>query len=142
MVGISTAWDDRGRRDTREMLRQIRDLGFNAIEVSYNFSHERLGELLSCLKETDIKVVSVHNFCPLPAEKRKRYTSDYYRLSSQDEDERRRAVDYTKRTIDTACGLSCGVVVIHAGVVELKADFVRNLMRLYHQGKVGSGEYN
>lgn len=142
MVGISTAWDDRGRRDVGEMLRQIRDLGFKAIEVSYNFSPERLEKLLSSLKETDIKVVSVHNFCPLPAEKRKRYTSDYYRLSSRNEEERRRAVDYTKRTIDTACRLSCGVVVIHAGVVELKVDFVRNLMSLYNQGKVSSQEYN
>jgi len=142
MIGISTAWDDKGRRNSKEMLRQIQDLGFNAIEISYNFSPERLGELISSLKETDIKVVSVHNFCPLPAEKLKIYTSDYYRLSSRNEEERSRAVDYTKRTIDTACRLSCGVAVIHAGVVELEADFVRNLMRLYHQGKAGSGEYN
>jgi len=142
MIALSTAWNNAGKYSMEEMLRQIRDLGFNAIELSYDFSPEKLEELIVLLRDAGTQVVSVHNFCPLPSEKRKRYTADYYRLSSQDQEERKRAVDYTKRTIDTACRLSCKAVVIHAGTIELEAGFGRNLISLYNKGKAGTEEYN
>jgi len=139
---ISTAWNFDVHSDIRGMLSQIKEVGFDAIEVGYNFTSQRLKELISSVEATGIKVVSVHNFCPLPSEVRlDRSLTDCYRLSCLDEKERRKAVDYTKRSIDTACLVSCQAVIIHAGTVELKDDYVSVVLRLYNEGKSNSEEY-
>jgi len=142
MLAISTTWNFNPHSDITETLSQIKEVGFDAIEIGYNFTSERLEELISLLDRMRIKVVSMHNFCPLPPEIRlNRFATDYYRLSSTNEAERRKAVDYTKKTIDAACLISCQVVIIHAGTVELKRDFVGTLLKLYNKGKFGSKEY-
>ena len=142
MIALSTAWNNDNRFSVSKLLLRIQELGFGAIEAGYDLSKDKLEELVLSLQDTELKVVSVHNFCPLPLEERRRYASDYFRLSSQVEEERKKAVYYTKRTIDTASQLSCGVVVIHAGTVELKAGFGRNLISLYSKGKKDTKEYN
>ncbi len=141
-LAISTAWNLQDGSDIKEKLSEIKSIGLNAIEIGYNFSTQRLQELTSLVSNMDIRVVSVHNFCPLPSESRiNRFATDYYRLSSPDKQERRKAVDYTKRSIDTACLVSARVVVIHAGVVEIKRDYVRALLNLYNEGKLNSRQY-
>jgi len=142
MLAISTAWNSTTRPNIQEMLLEIKEVGFNAIEIGYNFSSERLKELISSISAMDIKVASVHNFCPLPSECRlNRFPTDCYRLSSTDETERRKAVEYTKRTIDTARRVSCGFMIVHAGTVELNSNYVKTLIRLYNEGKYDSAEY-
>lgn len=141
-LAISTAWNSQTHSDVRGMLREIKEVGFDAIEIGYNFTPQRLKELIALVRPMGIRVVSVHNFAPMPAEVRiNRPPMDYYRLSSLDEKERRKAVDYTKRTIDTASLVSSQAVVIHAGTVELENDYVRVLLHLYNQGRFGSEEY-
>ena len=139
---ISTTWNCNYRANIKEMLSEIKATGFDAIEIGYNFTSQRLKELISLIDTLGIKVVSVHNFCPLPPEVvLNRFPTDCYRLSSLDERERKRAVDYTKKTIDTACLVSSQSVVIHAGTVELKKEYTKTLLRLYNQGKLGTEEY-
>ncbi len=141
-LAISTAWNSNTHSNVKGMLSKIHSVGLDAIEIGYNFTPNRLKELISLADIMGIEVVSVHNFCPLPSRVRlNRFLTDYYRLSSLDEKERNRAVDYTKKSIDTACLVSCQVVIIHAGVVELKDDYVRMLLDLYNQGKSNSEEY-
>ena len=139
---ISTAWNFDSHSDIKAMLSEIKGIGFDAIEIGYNFTLQRLKRLISLLDAMRIKVVSVHNFCPLPSEVRlNRFHTDYFRLSSLDEKERKKAVDYTKKSIDTACLVSCKVVIIHAGTVELKSDYVRALLYLYNKGQFNSEEF-
>lgn len=142
MLAISTTWNFNPNLDIRGLLSQIKEVGFDAIEIGYSLSSKKLEELISLVDGMGIKVVSMHNFCPLPCESGlKRFVTDYYRLSSPNEAERKKAVEYTKRTIDAACLASCGVVVIHAGTVELKKDYLGALFQLYNKGKFGSKEY-
>lgn len=139
MVAVSTAWNSKTKPDVKQMLLEIKEAGFNAIEINHHFTSERLEELITWSRALAIKIVSIHNFCPLPARPRlDRSTSDYYRLSSLDEDERKKAVEYTKGTIDTAQRLSVEVVVIHAGTVELLKDYGRKMIELYVSGKRNS----
>lgn len=139
---ISTTWNCNIHSNIKAVLSQIKGVGLNAIEIGCNFSSKRLKKLISLVDVMGIKVVSVHNFCPLPSEIRlNRFFTDYYRLSSLSEKERKRAVDYTKKSIDTACSVSCQVVVIHAGTVELRNNYARVLLRLYNKGKSDSEEY-
>ncbi|MBU1864551.1 MAG: sugar phosphate isomerase/epimerase [Candidatus Omnitrophica bacterium] len=141
-VALSTSWNVETQPGARQMLAEIKANGFDRIELSHHLSSERLEELIVSLDIFDIKVVSVHNFCPLPSKPRlDRSTSDYYRLSSLKEDECRNAVEYTKRTIDTAKRLSAEVVVLHAGTVELEKEYGWEMTGLYAAGKRDSREF-
>ncbi|MBU1871850.1 MAG: sugar phosphate isomerase/epimerase, partial [Candidatus Omnitrophica bacterium] len=139
MLAISTAWKSGLLADTKEMLLQIKEVGLDAIELGYNLREEKLEEVISLLPGLGIKVASVHNFCPLPSVSRPgRFATDYYRLSSLNERERKKAVECTKATIDTASRVSCGIIVMHAGTVEFSRSYIRKLIDLYNQGKHGS----
>ncbi|MCX5657216.1 MAG: TIM barrel protein [Candidatus Omnitrophica bacterium] len=140
---ISTSWKSDLCSDIKRMLSEIRDAGFSAIEVSYNLVPERLLELSRLIGEFDIRVLSVHNFCPMPQERIKGRIApcDYYRLSSLDEAERLKAIEYTKRSVDTAKSLRAKVLVVHAGTVELDRVFTGKLLELCKEGKANSKEY-
>ncbi|MGD9014469.1 MAG: TIM barrel protein, partial [Candidatus Omnitrophota bacterium] len=141
-LAISTTWNYSLHSNVESILSEIKSVGLDHIEIGYNFTVQRLKELKSLLRVMEIEVVSVHNFCPLPSRGGlNRFATDYYRLSSLDSKERKRAVDYTKKTIDTACLVSSRVVIIHAGTVEIKGDYTRALFQLYNQGKSNSQAY-
>jgi sugar phosphate isomerase/epimerase len=143
MFAISTAWNYRNESNIKEILTQIRQAGFSAIEIGYNFTPDRLEELISLLPAFDIKIVSIHSFCPLPPKPQfKRHLSDYYRISSLDEEERKKAVEYIKRTIDTAKKVSAEAVIIHAGKVELDENYGSRLIQLFNENKSNSRDYN
>ena len=73
------------------MLSEIKDAGFNTIEAGYSLTEEKLEDLISLVDVIGIQVASVHNFCPMPPELRsKRHVPDRYRMSSLDEEERKR----------------------------------------------------
>ncbi|MBU1062131.1 MAG: sugar phosphate isomerase/epimerase [Candidatus Omnitrophica bacterium] len=142
-IAISTAWNYDLKANVKDTLSQIRKLGFNAIEIGYNFTPEKLDKLISFAKDMDIKVVSIHNFCPMPNESMPgRHLSNCFRVSSLDKKERMKAVDYTKRTIDTACRVSCNALVFHAGTIELEEKDVSVLLQMYREGKSDSKEYD
>jgi len=143
MFAISTSWNYSAHCDIEKMLLDIKELGFNAIELGYNLAPERLNALAELVTALDIKVVSIHNFCPAPAKKisGRLAPCDYYRLSSLDERERGKAVDYTKKSLDTARRFLAKALVIHAGTVELDGDYVQTILELYRQGKAGSPEF-
>ena len=136
MLAISTAWNSRCHSDMGEMLLEIKSVGLSAIELGYSLTEEQLEKLFVLAQDMGITVVSVHNFCPLPpCGRQKRFDCDYYRISSLDEEERTHAVEFTKRTIDTACRFSAPVVVLHAGMVELKGGYGKKIFKFYKDGK-------
>lgn len=142
MISISTCWNYSPDMDLYAWLKLAKTLGFDAVELDYNFTRAHLSALPEMLAKLHLKVSSVHNFCPVPDDAPSpRHKSNYYRLSSVDEDERRRAVTWTKSTIDTAVRLGAKAVVVHAGAVEFEDDRSTPLRDLYTQGKKGTEEY-
>ncbi|MFC1592564.1 sugar phosphate isomerase/epimerase family protein [Candidatus Omnitrophota bacterium] len=142
MLAISTAWKSDLGPDIKAILSCIKETGFDAIELGYNFTQDKLQGIIPLLSDMNIKVVSVHNFCPLPyGVRRGRFATDYYRLSSLNERERRKAVEYTKATIDTALSVYCPIIVMHAGTVEFSRRYIKKLLNLYNQGKRNSGDF-
>ncbi len=141
MIALSSSWYSLRSPEVKKMLPAIKDTGITALEVGYNFSAAQLRELRSLIPESGMQVVSVHNFCPAPDKVPGRFFTDYYRISSLDAHERAKAVEYTKRSIDTARAFSAAAVVLHAGTVELSADYMKTLMKLYAQGNYSSEEF-
>ena len=142
MLSISTAWNFAEGCQVREKLLEIKKLGLETIELGYTLSDQQVKEIVPLLKGMNIKVSSIHNFCPVPNdEPSPRHLSNYYRLSSLDEKERRKAIEWTKKTIDLAKRVASKAVVIHAGTVEIEHDPFKELSKLYREGKMKTPEF-
>jgi sugar phosphate isomerase/epimerase len=84
----------------------------------------------------EIKISSVHNFCPTPIGVRGP-APNYYLPSSRDEDERKYAVRHTLRTIDCAAALGAKAVVMHLGLVPMR-HYTARLLDLHVHGRADS----
>ena len=141
MLSISTAWNHKPDINPKKMLEDIQSVGLNTIELGYRLTAGQLEEIIPLLGKMKMNVSSVHNFCPLPDDfPSPRHPSNYYRLSALDEPERLKAVEWTKKAIDTAVRVSCGVVVIHAGTVEMDDD-PTELLRAYKSGSAAATDF-
>ncbi len=140
-LALSTSWNASGHTSGSKMLFEIKGLGFEEVELSFNLTSSMVEEISELTRAKEIKVISVHNFCPVPeGVEREIALPDYFSLSSTDEQQRRKAVKHTENTIDAACRLGASCVVVHAGRVEV-ADHTRELTGLYNRGKAGSGGF-
>ncbi|MDP2654045.1 MAG: sugar phosphate isomerase/epimerase [Candidatus Omnitrophota bacterium] len=142
MLAISTAWNYESGGDVRQMLAEIKETGVDAIELGYRVVHQDLEKIIPLLGDLGLTVSSVHNFCPVPHDgPSPRHPSNYYRLSAVDDDERKKAVQWTQQAIDTAVRTAARVVVIHAGSVELPEDPSCRLLEMWRQGQGGTEEF-
>ncbi len=123
------------------MLFEIKRLGFEAVELSFNLDSGMVEEIAGLAPEWGMKVNSLHNFCPVPEGlRRDRTMPDHYSMASLDEEERLAAVKHSKRTIETAQRLGAKAVVLHCGRVEV-CDHTRRLIDIYNRGEKDSAEF-
>ena len=123
------------------MIFEIKQLGFDNVELSFNLDAPMVSQVLGLTEKSQVKVSSVHNYCPIPEGlSRGEALPDCFSMSSLDEAERKNAVKYAKRTIDTTVSLSARAVVLHCGRVEVK-DRTRNLINLYELNKKETPEF-
>ncbi|MBN1872555.1 MAG: sugar phosphate isomerase/epimerase [Candidatus Omnitrophica bacterium] len=117
------------------MLKEIKDLGFEHVELNFSLSKRIVDQTIELVRDGFIRVLSTHNFCPLPeGVDISKASPEYYSLASPGDHERMLALDNTKRTIDTACSLGAKAVVVHAGRTSIK-DRTRELAREIEQGR-------
>lgn len=143
MLSISTSWMKEPEKGMRPWLETIKSLGLNSVELSYRVTRDQLADFESIYKKLGISVSSIHNFCPTPDdEKSPRHPSNYYRLSAQDEHERRQAIKWTKIAVDTAARVGAKAVVIHAGTVDVEDERAPKLFEMFTSGKVETEEFS
>ncbi len=136
MLSISTYWFDPDKDSVETWLKKIKDMGFDAVELGYRVTRQDLDQFEKYFKALKVKCSSIHNFCPSPDdEPSERHPSNHYRLSAVDEAERKKAVFWTKSSIDTAKRVEACVVVIHAGTMDFEDIRAPYLYDLYMQGK-------
>src|SRR3989338_11544432 len=136
-LSLSTAWNAFRYNDGEGIVQEIRGLGFEEIELSFNLTKKIVADIARLVKKKQIRVHSLHNFCPIPdGIERREALPDCYSLASSDEEIRALAVKYTKVSIDTACQLNARAVVLHCGRVET-GEHTRELISAYNAGGVG-----
>ena len=134
MIAISTIWNSLGHEDGGQLLAELNDLGFNAVQLDCKITEKLLIQMESQFR-TDMKVVSVHNFCPVPpGVLQENADADLFLLSSIYKDEREEAVKNTISTIELASDLEIPVVVLHLGYVDVK-DESKRLFDFYRWGE-------
>src|SRR5512137_3079894 len=119
MYSLSTCWNSQRHTDGREMLREVRALGFHYAELSHGTRISLLPGILEAVDAGEIKISSVHNFCPLPMGVT--YAApNLYQFSADRQRERELAERYTVKTIEFAARVKAPAVVLHAGSIDMK----------------------
>jgi len=139
--GLSTSWNAFRYNEANGLISEIKNAGFNLVELSFNLTPEILKGIEAQVSRQEIQIISLHNFCPIPdGLTRQEALPDYYSLASRREEERLNAVKYTQITIDTARRLRAKAVVLHCGRVEIP-DCTVELINLYRGGLKDSREF-
>ena len=121
------------------MLREIRDLGFTHAELSHGIRLALVPGILEAVKAGDIKISTLHNFCPLPMGVEKPSPNLYEYTAEKDRD-RELAIKYTLRTFDFAAQVNPQLIVLHLGSMELK-DYGGRLEDLLESGQKDSPKF-
>src|SRR5438270_12543291 len=139
MYSFSTCWNSHRHTDGRAMLREIRDLGFDYAELSHGTRISLLPGILEAVDAGEMKISSLHNFCPLPIGVN-HSAPNLYQFSAERPREREMALRYTLKTIEFAGRVKAPVVVLHVGSIEMK-DYTEKLLELAARGEKESPKY-
>ena len=139
MYSLSSCWNSHRHTDGRAMLREIRDLGFEYAELSHGIRISLLPGIFEAVEAGEIKISSLHNFCPLPMGV-DRAAPNIYKFSSDDRRERESAFKHTMKTLETAVRVKAQLVVLHTGCVDMK-DYTDKLIDMVTEGKKDTPKY-
>ena len=90
-LAISTMWNFRKAHSGEELIDQLRELGFERVELNYQVRTEWLSGIRRRIREGAISVSSVHNVFPKTLDKR--FDTDSVMLGYEDESLRQQAVE-------------------------------------------------
>ena len=100
-------------------MAETRKLGFSNLELNVEVPESMLEEALASVEKKEIKISSLHNYCPrLQNLPHGRSIYSGYILNSDDISERKLAVENTKHTLEWASRLGAKAVVMHLGEVN------------------------
>ncbi len=139
MISLSSCWNSHRYTDGAHIGHEARALGFEYIELSHGLKISHLPGIFQVVAENQVKVSSVHNFCPPPVEVMMD-APDAFEFTSYKEDERVRALNLTERTMEMATKVGAQRVVLHLGTVLMK-PLTQKLEDLTNAGKIYSREY-
>lgn len=139
MFSFSTCWNSHRHSDGRNMLREIRDLGFDCAELSHGTRISLMPGILEAVDAGEIKISSLHNFCPLPMGVN-RSAPNLYEFSDGRERQRDLAHKHTLRTLDFAVRVKAPLVVLHVGSIEMKG-YTDKLLEMLERGEKESSKY-
>jgi sugar phosphate isomerase/epimerase len=121
------------------MLREIRDLGFEYAELSHGTRVSLVPGILEAVETGEIKISSLHNFCPLPMGVTGS-APNLYEFSAEKPRERELAVKHTLKTIEFAVRVQAPLVVLHLGSMDLK-DYTGKLGEMLERGGKDSPKF-
>lgn len=114
-------------------------MGFDFIEISHGTKVSLIPGLLQACEAGEIRISSLHNFCPSPVEVLID-APDIYEFTSHRQADRERAIALTKQTLATASRFGVSRVVLHMGSVPMR-PFTHRLEALAESGALYSRRY-
>ena len=121
------------------MLAEIRALGFEYAELSHGIRLSLVAGILDAVAAGEIKISTVHNFCPLPIGVDKP-APNLYEFTASNARDRELALKHTLKTFEFARRVKASLVVLHLGSMEMK-DYGGKLEGLLEQGQKDSPAY-
>ena len=139
MYSLSTCWNSHRHADGQAMLREVRELGFEYAELSHGTRISLLSGIVDAVDAGEMKISSVHNFCPLPMGVNFA-APNLYQFSADREREREMALRYTHKTIEFAARVKAPVVVLHMGSIDMK-NYTSKLAEMLARGERETPKY-
>ncbi|MEJ0091811.1 MAG: sugar phosphate isomerase/epimerase [Limisphaerales bacterium] len=139
MYSFSTCWNSSRHTDGRAMLQEIRDLGFDHAELSHGIRLSLLPGIVDAVDAGEIKISTLHNFCPLPVGVTQA-SPNLYEFSAESPRDRELAIKHTLKTFDFAVRMKAPLVVLHLGSMDLK-DYGGKLEEMLERGEKDSPKY-
>jgi sugar phosphate isomerase/epimerase len=139
MYALSTCWNSGRHTCGREMLEEIRGLGFEYAELSHGIRLGLVPGIIEAVEGGEIKICSLHNFCPLPMGIH-HPAPNLFKFTALDRRERDNAWKHTLKTLDTAARLRARAVVLHLGAVEMR-DYTERLVGFAAEGRRETPKY-
>lgn len=140
MLSLSTCWNSHRYQDGLDIAKEARALGFEFIEISHGTSISLFPGLIKAYEAGVIRVSSVHNFCPSPVEVLMD-APDAYEFTSSRKEERDRALNLTRQSIQSATRFGASRVVLHMGSVSMR-NMTSRLEAMALQGGLYSRAYS
>ncbi|MDY6854406.1 MAG: sugar phosphate isomerase/epimerase [Thermodesulfobacteriota bacterium] len=138
MLGVSTCWKSSEAKNGKSLLDHLLMLGIDALELEYRIPSFMLKEMIPILKKMPIKIMSIHNFCPIPdIIPQNKASANVFLFSSGDKEERARAIKYSIKTIQLAHDLEVNAVILHVGHVDMDAK-KELFTKLFKTGEIDS----
>lgn len=121
------------------MLREIRELGFEYSELSHGIRVSLMPGILEAVDGGEIKISTLHNFCPLPMGIT--YAApNLYEFSSEKTRDQELALRHTLKTIEFAVRVEARLIVLHFGSMDLK-DYGGKLTEMLLRGERQTPKY-
>jgi sugar phosphate isomerase/epimerase len=121
------------------MLREIRSLGVEHAELSHGIRISLLPGIFDAVEAGEMKISSLHNFCPLPIGVN-HAAPNLYQFSSADRREQEYAWRHSVKTIETAARVKAQAVVLHMGSIDMK-PYTERLLEMVGKGLRESAKY-
>lgn len=139
MYSLSTCWNSHRHTDGRAMLGEIRELGFDHAELSHGIGMGLVPGIIEAVEAGEIRISSLHNFCPLPLGVTKP-SPNLYQCSSRSARERESCWKHTLKTLDMAQRVHAAAVVLHLGSVEMR-NYTDKLTAMLERGRQHETKY-
>jgi len=121
------------------MLREIRELGFDHAELSHGTRLGLVPGILAAVDAGEIKISSLHNFCPLPIGVN-HAAPNLFQFSAERPRERDLALKHTFKTLEFAARVQAPLVVLHSGSIDMK-NYTDKLLEMAARGDRESDKY-
>jgi len=140
MIAFSTNWNAARQREGEVLVQEILDMGFETIELGHGLNVSQLHGIRQFHSAGKFKVISVHNFCPMPVEI-STDNPDCYEFTAFRPEERERAMFLTQKTLATAHEFGAQYVVLHLGRISPLRGMNRRLLSGLQEHGVASRSY-
>jgi len=114
MLAFSTCWNTSRHDDGEAIIEEIRELGFEWIELSHGMTLSKLPGIERAYEQGMFKCAGVHNFFPSPTEVMMD-APDAYEYTSYRSADRERAFKNTLSTLEEAARFGARYLVLHMG---------------------------
>ncbi|HMO51285.1 MAG TPA: TIM barrel protein [Kiritimatiellia bacterium] len=115
---LSTHWNTYRHATGEAMIEEILGLGLTSVELGYDLRIDMVAGVKHMVQSGAVRVVSVHNFCPVPMGAHRGHP-ELYTPASPDPRTRENCITHMTRTIAFAAEVGAKVVVAHAGNVDM-----------------------
>jgi sugar phosphate isomerase/epimerase len=139
MYALSTCWNSHRHTDGRAMLGEIREMGFDHAELSHGIRVSLVPGIVEAVEAGEMRISSLHNFCPLPLGVSKA-APNLYQCSSRYPREVESCWKHTLKTLEMAERVGASAVVLHLGSVEMRG-YTDKLLGMVERGRQNEEKY-